>query len=74
MSDTYSVLGMSCGGCAKSVTNAIIESSPKASVSVDLDAKTITVDGIEAALMQKVVEESGFEFCGPADATLTFTT
>ncbi|MBL4693647.1 MAG: heavy-metal-associated domain-containing protein [Magnetovibrio sp.] len=66
MSDTYSVLGMSCEGCAKSITKAILEISTEAKVKVDLDAKTITVDGIDAKTMAQVVEDSGFEFGGPA--------
>ncbi len=66
MSDTYSVLGMSCGGCANSVTNAIQDAAPGAAVEVDLDAKSISVEGADEATVQKAVEDAGFEFAGAA--------
>ena len=66
MSGTYSVLGMSCGGCANSVTNAIKDAAPGADVQVDLDAKSVTVNGADAATVQQAVEGAGFEFAGEA--------
>ncbi len=65
-SDTYKVLGMSCGGCAKSVTNAIQDAAPGADVVVDLDAKTVSVVGADAGAVQQAVEDAGFEFSGAA--------
>ena len=64
MATTYSVNGMSCGGCAASVTNAIQGAAPGAQVSVDLDAKTVTVEGGDAATVEKAVTEAGYEFVG----------
>ena len=62
---TYRVDGMSCGGCAKSVTNAIKAVAPDAEVSVDLDAKTVTVNGLDdAAKVAAAVDDAGFEFGG----------
>ena len=66
MSETYKVLGMSCGGCAKSVTNAIQDLAPSASVDINLDGKTVSVEGADAELVQKAVEDAGFEFAGSA--------
>lgn len=66
MNETYSVLGMSCGGCAKSVTNAILDAAPGARVEVDLDAKAITVEGADEAAVKQAVEDAGFEFAGKA--------
>lgn len=66
MSDTYSVLGMTCGGCAKSVTNAIVGAAPGASVEVDLDAKAVTVEGANEDAVKQAVEDAGFEFAGKA--------
>lgn len=66
MSETYSVIGMSCGGCAKSVTNAILDAAPGAEVDVDLDAKAITVSGADQAAVKQAVEDAGFEFVGKA--------
>ena len=66
MSDTYSVLGMTCGGCAKSVTNAILDVAPGAQVDVDLAAKTVTVDGADEGAVKQAVEDAGFEYAGKA--------
>ena len=66
MSDTYKVLGMSCGGCAKSVTNAIQEVAPGSDVSVNLDEKSVSVTGADEATVKQAVEDAGFEFAGAA--------
>ncbi|MCW8915790.1 MAG: heavy-metal-associated domain-containing protein [Magnetovibrio sp.] len=66
MSNTYSVLGMSCGGCASSVTKAIQDAAPGAVVEVNLDAKSISVDGADEATVKQAVEGAGFEFAGAA--------
>ncbi|MGW5837856.1 heavy-metal-associated domain-containing protein [Methylorubrum extorquens] len=41
----YKVDKMGCGGCAKSVTRAILGIEPSARVEVDLGAKLVTVSG-----------------------------
>lgn len=64
MNDRYHVLGMSCGGCAKSVTNAILDVAPGAEVEVDLDAKAVVVSGADEAAVKQAVEDAGFEFAG----------
>jgi len=64
MSEIYSVLGMSCGGCANAVTKAITDAAPTATVTVNLDAKTVTVDGADATIVKQAVQEAGFEFSG----------
>ena len=66
MSDTYSVNGMSCGGCANSVTNAIQAAAPGAEVSIDLDAKTVSVEGASEEAVKQAVTDAGFEFAGKA--------
>lgn len=67
MTTTYSVHGMTCGGCANSVTRAIQAAKPGTEVSVDLDAKTVSVSGgIDEATVAKAVEDAGFEFKGAA--------
>lgn len=66
MSDTYTVIGMSCGGCSSSVTNAIQDAAPGARVEVDLDAKSVTVEGADEATVKQAVEDAGFEFAGAA--------
>lgn len=64
MSQTYKVIGMSCGGCAASVTNAIQDAAPGATVEVNLDEKSIAVEGADQTTVQKAVQEAGFEFAG----------
>ncbi|MBL4613599.1 MAG: heavy-metal-associated domain-containing protein [Magnetovibrio sp.] len=66
MSDSYKVIGMTCGGCAKSVTNAILDAAPGATVDVNLDEKSVAVDGADQATVQQAVEDAGFEFVGAA--------
>ena len=66
MSDTYKVNGMTCGGCAKSVTNAIMSAVPGAQVDVKLDDKTVTVVGADETTVKQAVDEAGFEFAGRA--------
>ena len=64
---TYRVDGMTCGGCAKSVTSAIEQALPGAEVTVDLEAKTVTVAGNDdQAKVAQAVDDAGFEFKGAA--------
>ena len=69
MAKVYKVLGMTCGGCASSVTKAIQAASPEAAVDVDLEAKEVSVEGpggiIDDATVQQAVEGAGFEYAGP---------
>ena len=41
----FKVGKMGCGGCAKSVTRAVVSVEPGAEVAVDLGAKLVTVSG-----------------------------
>ncbi len=70
MAKTYKVLGMTCSGCADSVTKAIQAASPEAAVEVDLEAKEVSVEGpggiIDDAAIEQAVEGAGFEYAGPA--------
>ena len=66
MSETYTVHGMSCGGCAKSVTNAIQTAAPGAQVDVDLENKTVSVKGASEEAVKQAVADAGFEFVGKA--------
>ena len=61
MSDTYTVLGMTCGGCANSVSKAIEDAAPGALVTVDLDAKAVTVEGASEDAVKQAVSGAGFE-------------
>ncbi len=64
---TYRVNGMTCQGCANSVTKAIKAAAPAAAVKVDLTAKTVSVEGqVAAETVQAAVKDAGFEFAGRA--------
>jgi len=69
MAKTYRVTGMSCGGCAASVERAIKAVLPAAVVSVDLEAKAVTVDGADDdAKVRQAVEGAGFTCEGAGGA------
>lgn len=64
MAKTYRVTGMTCGGCAKSVEGAIQAAAPGASVTVDLAAKAVTVEGASEAQVRQAVDDAGFTYEG----------
>ena len=65
VSDTYDVSGMSCEGCAKSVTRAIQAAAPQARVQVDLEKNTVTVEECaDEAVIAQAVADAGFGFEG----------
>lgn len=64
---TYKVGGMTCGGCAKSVSAAIGKAAPDADIAVDHAAGTVTVAGAVAEdTIKAAVEAAGFDFLGAA--------
>lgn len=66
MKKTYKVEGMSCGGCASSVEQAIKALAPAATVEVELDKGLVSVAGVEDdELVKSAVEEAGFTYAGP---------
>ena len=53
--------GMTCGGCAKSVTKAIQSVDPNARIDTNPDARTVTVETTATlAALQQVLEEAGY--------------
>jgi copper chaperone len=58
----YQVNGVTCGGCARAVTNAIKSVDAAANIEVDLAAKRVTIDSAaDAVNLQAVIEEAGYE-------------
>ena len=49
MSGTYKVEGMTCQGCVRSLTSAIQAVKPDEEPTIDLDAGTLAVVGIDEA-------------------------
>ncbi|MCA9668195.1 MAG: heavy-metal-associated domain-containing protein [Myxococcales bacterium] len=67
MTKTYRVDGMTCQHCAASVTKAIkaIRPADDVSVEVDLEAKTVVVQGLDDdRAVSEAVEAAGFDFVG----------
>ncbi|MFN3727445.1 MAG: heavy-metal-associated domain-containing protein [Allosphingosinicella sp.] len=58
----FQVNGMTCGGCARAVTNAVKSVDAAANVQVDLAAKRVTVDSTaDAAKIRSAIEEAGYD-------------
>jgi copper chaperone len=59
---TFNVTGMTCGGCARAVTNAVHQVDPAATVEIDLAAKTVRVTSAASAdRLQSAIEEAGYQ-------------
>jgi copper chaperone len=69
MATKYKVSGMTCGGCVRSVTNAITARDGSARVEVDLPAGIVSVEGdLSEDAVKDAVEGAGFDFGGTAAA------
>jgi copper chaperone len=69
MSAKYKVSGMTCGGCVRSVTNAITARNSAAKVEVDLPTGIVSVEGdLSEDIVKDAVEGAGFDFEGRAVA------
>lgn len=67
MTTIYNVTGMTCGGCASAVTNAIKRAAPGAAIKVDLAKAQVAVEGEAAeAAIAKAITDAGFGFAGRA--------
>ena len=62
---TLTVEGMSCGGCEKSIRNALLAREGVNDVNPSHEAGTVTVDfdegKIDAAQLATAIEDSGFD-------------
>lgn len=59
---TYTVEGMTCGHCVNAVTGEVSKVSGVSDVTVDLDAKRVTVagEGFDDAAIVAAVDEAGY--------------
>lgn len=58
----FTVNGMTCGGCARAVTNAVQQVDQAANVVVDLPNKKVTVDSSAGpADIQAAIEVAGYQ-------------
>jgi copper chaperone CopZ len=66
---SYTVTGMSCGHCAQSVTDELMELDGVSEVTVDLPAKLVTVTSenpLPDADVRAAVTEAGYSVTEPA--------
>ena len=63
MQTTYSVPGISCGHCRTAITGEVSKISGVSAVDVDLDAKTVTVNGagFNDAAVRDAIDEAGYD-------------
>ena len=58
----FQVAGMTCGGCARSVTNAVKGVDAGASVNVDLATKIVAVDSrADTKAIAGAIKAAGYE-------------
>ncbi len=57
----FRVEGMTCGGCARSVSAAVRGADPGAAVEVDLPSKTVSIESSTAPeQFQRAIEQAGY--------------
>ncbi len=57
----FHIDSMMCGGCAKSVTQAIRSVDPQAQVAIDLPQKRVSVESVvDAATIMARLEHAGY--------------
>jgi copper chaperone len=58
---TYSVPEISCGHCKSTIEGAVQGLGGVARVEVDIDAKTVTVDGGDRDAILTAIEDAGYD-------------
>jgi copper chaperone len=66
MTTTYKIEGMTCEGCVRSLTRAIVAVKSDADVSINLEAGTLLVPDLDESTLKQAVEDAGFDVLGPA--------
>lgn len=62
----YTIPDLSCGHCARAVTEAVRAVDPQAQVEVDLAAKRVRVDSsLQGAQVQAALTEAGYPPASP---------
>ena len=62
----FTVSDMTCGHCAKTITNAVLAAYPSAKIDIDLAAKRVSnANAGDRAAVASVIEAEGYS---PADA------
>ena len=62
---TYDVPGISCGHCKTAIDSEVGAVDAVTSVVVDVDARTVTVDGeVDVEVVRAAIDEAGYEVAG----------
>lgn len=63
MLSTYSVPGISCGHCRTAITSEVTTVAGVSAVDVDLDAKTVSVNGagFNDAAVRDAIDDAGYD-------------
>lgn len=61
---TYSVPEISCGHCKSTIESAVQGLDQVKRVDVDIDAKTVTVDGGDREMIVTAIEDAGYDVAG----------
>lgn len=61
MSTTYSVPEISCGHCKSTIEAAVAEVADVTGVDVDIEAKTVAVEGGEPGAVIAAIEDAGYD-------------
>ena len=57
---TFTVNGMNCGHCTKTITNAILQLDPQAQVATDIPQKTVKVQSTKGTdQLKKTIVNAG---------------
>ncbi|TFL13492.1 copper chaperone [Pusillimonas caeni] len=57
----FEVKDMTCGHCVETITRVVKETAPTASVSIDLPAHLVRVDGeLNAEVIERAIREVGY--------------
>lgn len=63
----FNVPGMTCGHCARTITNAVQEIDPSAQVDIDLASKNVAVTSrAQPQRLKSAIENAGYEVTGEA--------
>ncbi|MGK4580789.1 heavy-metal-associated domain-containing protein [Kitasatospora sp. HPMI-4] len=66
---TYTVTGMSCGHCEKSISEEVSALPGVTDVTADAKAGTVTISSdapLDESAVRAAVDEAGYELVGPA--------
>jgi copper chaperone len=65
---TFTVNGMNCGHCTKTITNAILQLDPQAQVATDIPQKTVKVQStIGSDQLKETIVDAGYDVTAVAE-------